>query len=372
MKLCIVTHSIVKGDGQGRVNYEVALEALNRGHNLILLATTIAPELQHNSLVNWIPIAVKTLPTKLLQNQLFAWHSFQWLRKYQHQLDLIIVNGAITWAKSDVNAAHFIHSSWLKSPFHTSRIRGGIYGFYHWLYTAFNAWWEKRSFSQAKTVVAVSTQVQKDLQKIGIDRNKIRTIPNGVDPQEFFPGLVERQQFDLPKEVIMGFFAGDLSTPRKNLDTVLQSLVRVPELHLAVAGNLKGSIYPQLAKSLGIEERVHFLGQRNDVPELMRAMDLLVFPSRYETFGLVVIEAMASGLPVITTRSTGACDLVTPECGIVLSESEDVDSLTQALMNLTSNSEIRTQMSKAARHQAESHTWRQVAKSYVDLFEELG
>ena len=136
MKLCIVTHQVKKGDGQGRVNYEVAKEVIRRSHDLTLLATEVAPELEQSSKVNWIYIPVKEWPTEFLRNFIFAKKSANWLRQHRCEFDLLKVNGAITMTSSDVNAVHFVHSSWLRSPVHISRIRRDLYGFYQWLYTA--------------------------------------------------------------------------------------------------------------------------------------------------------------------------------------------------------------------------------------------
>ena len=164
---------------------------------------------------------------------------------------------------------------------------------------------------------------------------------------------------------------GDFRTNRKNLDTVLKALVNVPNLHLAVVGSAEKSPYPQLAKQLGLDKRVHFLGYRSDVAKIMQAVDFLVFPSRYEPFGMVVSEAMAAGLPVITTLVSGVAAIVTPECGIVLADSEDIQALTDALVILTGDGSLRKKMGKAARAIAEQHSWTSKANAYVDLFESM-
>lgn len=80
IKICITTSALIKGDGQGRVNYEIAREAIRRGHHLTLLATRVAPELQDNSFVNWIDIPVKGWKTQLLRDIVFAQRSADWLR----------------------------------------------------------------------------------------------------------------------------------------------------------------------------------------------------------------------------------------------------------------------------------------------------
>jgi glycosyltransferase involved in cell wall biosynthesis len=372
MKLCILTPSVVKGDGQGRVNYEIAWEAIRRGHHVTLLASRVAPELQQNSQVNWIDIPVKGWPTYLLREIVFAWQSADWLRKHRCELDLVQANGAITWAQGDVNLVPFVHSAWLRSPLHISRGRRDFYGFYQWLYTVLNARWEKRAFRQAKVVVAVSQRVKQELLDIGVPKEAIRVILCGVDLQEFSPGSADRRKWGLPEQVPLALFVGDIRINRKNLDTVLHALVQVPELHLAVVGTIEGSPYPQLAAQLELGERVHFLGNpQNVVPELMRTADLFVFPSRYEPYGLVVIEAMASGLPVITATTTGAAEIVTPECGVVLSDTEDAQALAQAMSSLECDRDLRSQMGKAARTIAEQHSWASMAQIYVDLFEEL-
>jgi glycosyltransferase involved in cell wall biosynthesis len=371
VKLCIVTHAVKKGDGQGRVNYEVAKEVIRRGHHLTLVASEISPELAENSKVHWISIPVNGVPTEFIRNIIFARKSAAWLKKHRSELDLVKVNGAITMANADVNAVHFVHSSWLRSPAHISRIRRDLYGFYQWLYTAWNAFSEKRAFKKAKVVVAVSQKVAQELIDIGVPASKIEVIVNGVDLEEFSPSQVSRQQLHLPSDVTLAMFAGDIRTPRKNLDTILRALVKVPDLHLVVVGNTEGSPFPQLAASLGLNQRVHFLGYRRDIPQIMQAADFFVFPSRYEACTLVLLEALASGLPVITASSTGGAELVTPECGVVLQDSDDIDALASALSLMVSDRQLREQMGKAARTVAQQHSWATMAQTYVDLFEEL-
>jgi glycosyltransferase involved in cell wall biosynthesis len=380
VKLCIVTHNVIKGDGQGRVNYEVVQEAIRRGHHVTLLASHISPELQQNNQVQWVSIPVEGLPSELLRNLVFAWRSTKWLRKHRSEFDVVKANGAITWAKSDVNAVHFVHSSWLKFSSQSVQaksiparlnIKKSLYNFYQWLYTALNARWEKQAFQQTQVVVAVSDRVSKDLLEIGVSPESIQVILNGVDLQEFSPGVCDRKKWGLPEEVPLALFVGDIRISRKNLDTVLYALAKVPNLHLAVAGITEGSPYPQLAVSLGVSDRVHFLGLRRDIPFVMKAVDFFVFPSRYEPFGLVVIEAMATGIPVITASSTGASDLVTPEAGIVLQNSDDTEALVQALLSVTNNSDLRKKMGQTARAIAEQHSWTSMAQQYVDIFEEL-
>ncbi|MFM6312255.1 MAG: glycosyltransferase family 1 protein, partial [Dolichospermum sp.] len=87
MKLCIVTHKIKKGDGQGRVNYEVAHAAIRRGDQLTLLASEVAPELLENSAVNWISIPVEGYPSEFIRNFIFAKKSAAWLDKNRGNLD---------------------------------------------------------------------------------------------------------------------------------------------------------------------------------------------------------------------------------------------------------------------------------------------
>jgi glycosyltransferase involved in cell wall biosynthesis len=371
MKLCIVSRSLIKGDGQSQVNYEIVREALRRGHHVTILASKVASELQQSALINWVNIFVDRWSTELLKGMAFSWQSATWLRQHRQDFDVVKVNGANTSGPADVNAVHFVHSSWLRSPVHPFQLHRDIYGSYQWVYTAINAHWEKKIFRQAKIIVAVSEKIKQELVSIGIPQEQIQVILNGVDLKEFSLGSRDRSPLNLPEDKTLALFVGDIRNPRKNLDTVLCALVQVPELHLVVVGAVEGSPYPQLAVNLGLDQRVHFLGYRLDVFKIMNAVDIFVLPSRYEPFGMVVTEAMASGLPVIISASTGAAEIVTSECGVVLSDSENVQALAEALAKLANNRYLRNQMGKTARAIAEQHSWTSKAQSYVDLFEEL-
>ena len=98
---------------------------------------------------------------------------------------------------------------------------------------------------------------------------------------------------------------------------------------------------------------------------------MFVFPSRYEPFGLVLLEAMASELPVITARSAGGADLVTPECGFVVDDPNDAIALGLAMNHLATDPEARDRMGKAARLVAQQHSWTNMARCYLEMFQEV-
>jgi len=369
MRIAIVTHCVAKGDGQGRVNYEIAWASLHRGHDLVVLSSEIDDSLRSHPAVDWIPVSVEHYPTVLLRNQVFAWHTCQWLRSNAEAVDCLLANGCITWATADINIVHFVHSAWLRSPYHSSKFDSGLKAWYQRLYTAINAIWERFSFRQAETIVAVSEQIRHELISIGVPRSKIQVITNGVDAEEFSPGSAPRSAFSLPADVPLAIFVGDIQRPLKNLDTVLYALQRTPKVHLAIAGNAEGSSYPPLTTKLGLEDRVHFLGYCKDIPQLMRTADLFVLPSRYESFSLALLEAMASGLPVVTSAQVGASHLVTPNSGVVLNDPNDQEALSSVLNTLIKDSDLRRQMGASARRVAEQHSFENMAQQYMEVIE---
>ncbi len=375
MKLCVVTPGVIRGDGQGRANYEIVWEAIRQGHQVTLVASQVAHDLQQQPQICWINIPTKQYPLALIREIVFAWRSSAWLRQHRHEFDLIQVYGTATGIASDVNTAQFSHNAWLKSPVHACRQRRDFYGIYQWLHTAWHAHWEKRAFRQTKQAIAVAETVKQQLIDIGVTAEKIEVIYNGVDLTEFHPEpnpeRTDRHQFNLPIDVPLALFAGDIRLNRKNLDTVLRALVHVPGLHLAVIGAVERSPYPQMAMELGVADRVHFMGFRSDIAQIMRVVDFFVFPTRYEPFGMVVLEAMATKLPVITTAIAGVAELITPDCGIVLADTEDVEALAAAMQRLMADPDLRHRMGKAGYAIAQQHSWSSKAKRYIQLFEDM-
>jgi glycosyltransferase involved in cell wall biosynthesis len=367
MKFCIITSFVGHNDGQGRVNLEIAAEAVRQGHEVVLLTEGVGklpPDLSRNAIVLPPP---SWLPGRLLRDQVFAWRSWMALARIRAGCDAVLANGFNTWARSDVNAVHFVHSTWLRSPHHPWRVRRTGRTFYARVYSGLNTILERFAFARAGRLVAVSSSVADDLQHCAGGSAPVSVILNGVDIVEFHPGPSDRRALGLPDSVPLALFAGDLKSPRKNLDTVLRAMPTVPELHLAVAGREARTPYPHLAQTLGISDRVHFLGFRRDMPALLRAVDLFVFPSRYEACTLVLLEALASGVPVVTARCTGGSELVDPSVGVVLEDCDDSNALAAALRALVMDDRGRQAMARNARALAERHTWGDVARHYIDL-----
>lgn len=374
MKVAIVTHVVRHNDGQGRVNHEIARAALNEGFEVTLIASHIAPELAEHPSVTWVRVQPSRFwPTNLLRQQVFALKSALWLRRHRRDVDVLHVNGFITWARADVNTAHFVHGGWARSKYYPFGLTRGIWSAYQFVYTRANAVLERWAYRRTRVIAAVSKKVADEIRASGgHPTERLDVIYNGVDTQGFGSASADRAKFDLPDGKFLLLFVGDLRTPRKNLGTVLEALKHLPEhVHLAVAGYLPGSPYPEMARSLGIGSRVHFLGLVREMPTLMRSVDAYVFPSRYEAMSLSLLEAMASGLPVVTARTAGGAEIITPECGIVLEDPDDVKALAGAVARLAGDDTRRRAMGVAAAELAGGFGWSRMAAQYIALYRQL-
>ncbi|SDG46070.1 glycosyltransferase family 4 protein [Paraburkholderia phenazinium] len=374
MRVVIVTHVVRHNDGQGRVNHEIARAALDENIAVTLVASHVAPELLAHPNVRWVPMKIgRWWPTNLLRQQVFALKSALWLRTHRSEYDVLHVNGFITWMPADVNTAHFVHSGWFGSKYYPFGLTKGLWSAYQFVYTRANASLEGWAYRRSRVITAVSQKVADEIRAIGLTpRNRVDVIYNGVDTQGFAAAQGDRAKFNLPADAFLLLFVGDLRTPRKNLGTVLEALRHLPDnVHIAVAGYLPGSPYPEQARTLGIADRVHFLGLVKEMPVLMHSVDAFVFPSRYEAMSLSLLEAMAAGLPVVTARTAGGAEIITPECGIVLDDPDDPQALAGAIARLASSGEARRAMGVAANELATGFGWARMAAQYIALYRQL-
>ena len=368
MRLALVTHNVITGDGQGRVNVELTRYLLDRGVDVTLIANQVDETLIDQG-TEWISIDTGSLgeAVDLVKVWRFKRKADRLLRRIGDRFDAILACGVVCSVPHTINAVHFAHGGWRRSPYHASKVNPGLNGAYQWLFSALNDRWERQTLAQAERIVAVSQMVKDELIASGLPADNIEVIVNGVDGDEFHPGPANRTALNLPEDVPLGLFVGDIRSPIKNPDGVLHALADVPDAHLAIAGSLEGSSLPDLAHQLGLSERVHFLGFRRDIPELMRAADFFVLPSRRDSCPLVLLEALASGLPAIVSSNVGTADLVAPDAGFVLRAPDDHDTLRHGLTVLRDDPSLRAEMGRAARVMAERHSWKRMSEQYLDL-----
>ncbi|HEX8912287.1 MAG TPA: glycosyltransferase family 4 protein [Humisphaera sp.] len=374
MKIAVVTPSCVRTDGQGRVNWEFARRAASAGHAVTLVCRRVDPDLAAAPGITCAPLGRASVSRPAVVGELsFVRHADRTVRRLRDAgaIDAVVANGFVIREPHELNVCHFVHAAWLRAidalPAGTApRLRVA----YHRWYTARNAAWERAAFTHARRVIAPSAGTRADLVAAGVPAAKIAVVHHGVDVDDFAPGPEPRGTLGLPERVPLALFVGDVRTPRKNLDTVLAALRSAPAWHLAVAGDARRSPFPALADRLGVGGRTLFLGFRRDVPRLMRACDALVCPSRYEPFGLVALEALASGLPVVASRATGAAELLNPTCGAVVDDPNDADGIARELERLAGHPDRRAEAGAAARRVALSHPWRGVADRHLELLDE--
>jgi glycosyltransferase involved in cell wall biosynthesis len=227
----------------------------------------------------------------------------------------------------------------------------------------------RHRLSQYDKMVALSDFSLSQVKKYypGIDSRKIEKIPNGVDIAKF----------DLPRESTLTedlrlIFVGH-AFARKGLAHAIEGLALLPEaVTLTVVGGASGEIakFSDLAKSKGVGARVTFLGRRTDVPQLLSCHDVMVFPSGFESWQLVVLEAMAAGLPVLGTPVGCAPEVIQDgENGYLIQAS--ASDIAEKINLILANQNALAAMRVCARHTAERYSWASIALRYRDLAREV-
>ncbi len=180
--------------------------------------------------------------------------------------------------------------------------------------------------SQARVVVANSELCRRDLvEASGVPSEKIALVRNGVDLDRFRPSNEPRPPG--PPRVL---FLGN-GWARKNLDAALAAIALLPEVQLVVGGvEPRSERWRRQATRLGLAGRVQWLQALDRPEEQLRASDLLLLPTRYDPCANVCLEAMACGLPVISTALNGASELL-PEPWMAVEDPEDAPALAQAV-----------------------------------------
>lgn len=181
-----------------------------------------------------------------------------------------------------------------------------------------------------------------------LDPSSVTVIYNGVDVERI--AAAAPADLGLPERAVAIGFIGRFET-RKGILELVDAWPRVaeavPDAHLVLVGE-GGREEAEVRERLRSAPRVHWLGFRRDVPEIVHALDILVLPSRWEGFGLVVAEAMSAGTPVVATRATNFPEILSDGVEGRLAQVADADSLGSILIDLSRSPETRERMGKAA------------------------
>jgi len=291
------------------------------------------------------------------------------------KMDFDLIHSHDRVFKSNVVTLHSIpHRTWVRDIRQKRRLSLFDYG---------TSWMDKKMYTHSgcQMFLPVSNLVKiKVLEAFQIDERKIRVIHPGVDVERFQSDNPHnrkeiRQAFGISDTDFLILFVG-MNFEVKGLDSLLSAIALLKseydndQVKVLVVGKGDTKKYKALAHKLGIGEQLIFSGVRNDMEKIYPAGDILVMLSKFDTFGMVITEAMAASLPVIISDNVGAKDLVIQgENGFVINR-ENIEMISSKI-NLMLNKVKRLEMGKKAHHTALNNTWEQMTLKVLNVYEAL-
>ena len=282
--------------------------------------------------------------------------------------DIVHAQG-LTVLSPDVVTAHISNARWLEGR---RLLEGDDLSWRERLFAALVVPAERRALCDTRaTAIAISKALRDDLAACG--RSAItEVIPHGVDGRQFHPGVRDvyrveaRRELGLDDGTPLFLYVGDL---RKGMQPAIRALARVPGAHLLGISRTPAAPYLATASACGVADRVILLPATGHVERFYGAADALVLPTPYDAFGMVITEAMACGLPVVTTPRAGASELFQHGVhGLLVQSPTDVDAIGQAMRTLADDADLRSRMGSAAAALMREHTWDRVADRTLSVY----
>jgi glycosyltransferase involved in cell wall biosynthesis len=372
-KYLLVSGDFVKTGGMDRANYALASYLLDRGDEVHLVAFRVGSDLleRPNAVFHRVP---KPLNSYTIALPVLSRQGRRWAGRVGARGGRVVVNGGnCDWG--DVNWVHYVHAAWTPRPSGglLRRVKGAV--FHRAALTA-----ERVSLHRARFVIANSEQTRAVLlDRLDLPPERVHTVYYGVDPEQFRPATgaeraAARARLGWDDDRPSLVFVGALGDLRKGLDTLLAAWRRLVadtgwDARLAVVGT--GARLDRLrheARDLG--GSVAFLGFRRDVPEILRACDALVSPTRYEAYGLSVQEALCCGIPALVTRTAGIAERYPSALqDLLIPSPEDVSDLVGRLRNWRNQSARFAAAIVPFSQELRNATWDHMAQQMTQVVE---
>jgi len=226
-----------------------------------------------------------------------------------------------------------------------------------------------------KAVICNSEMVKRDILRcFSLGAEKIHVIHNAIDSSRFQPATdatrhATRQQLSLPDSATVLIYVGS-GFERKGLKAAIEALAGSDRYLIVVGQDKQLQRYQQLANQLNCLDRLRFVGVQQDVQPFYHAADGLLLPTLYDPFPNVVLEAMACGLPVITSTGCGGAEFITAGQEGFVCDALDINGLNQAIQAIPSLS-VDSRMGEAARRRIEPYGPQRLASSLTSLYQQV-
>jgi UDP-glucose:(heptosyl)LPS alpha-1,3-glucosyltransferase len=378
LRIAIVSPEV--GPGAGVPHYWLALaKALAPHHEVHIFAARCDRARLHGVTIHRIPALSIGWLIAHLSFYFAAKARFVLARLTSRPFDVVLGVGALT-PFADVTTVHFVQAREMELQrqglIPRPRPLAGLPGFDYTLYSRAMAWLGARFYRRSKAaIVAISQSVKRDVAFFeGANPAAISVIPNGVDVERFSPE--NRLAFREPTRRLLGLSDVHLavllvgnSWGRKGLATAIRA-ISGPEqdyVRLIVVGegepvSFTGGLSSELA------ERIIFTGPKSaDVERYYAAADIFMLPTFYEPFGLVILEALASGLPSVISACAGASEwLEDGDEAIFLHDPSDSEEAKAALLSIIDNPVLAERLSLNGRLAAERLQWLSVGNQLIE------
>lgn len=366
LRVCMLVPSLGSREGQGSVDRALLEVLVKRGVAVTSFAGNGLEGLEN------IDADIRKIP------RLPAWQFGNLLvslltttpRVRRRRYSVIHADPGVALRRADVMICHTVSGVWRELPDEIWR-EMGLRGRHNDAATRFKAWLEIRQLRKAKRVMVASRRTEADLIARGVRPDRISLLPFAVDTERFRPPT--RKEREATREVLginpkafVVLVVGPHG-PRKGLPLVLDAMTdgNLDEVLLA-PGDLRGGTWVDEAEARGV--RMVAPGKLDEVKHAYWAADVLLHPSRYDAFGLTVLEAMSCGLPVIVSRDAGVHEIVR-DAGFILTE-HSPDAIRSAIDAIRADGERKSRMSVRGREIALCRTWDEAGDILLQAYQE--